>query len=206
MFKKEKFKIDYNPLKKRWEEQKKTLSEEQIQMIEKWPEKGENLKVLKRTRREKHDGDIFLCSLNGTVYYYGKILKANVVNKTDSFMNGGILACIFRDKTTEKNLSKYKGDYANLLMVPFVVTSQYWSMGWFETIGNIPLTKEDKDLDYGFYNRDFIGLQGGFYKETGESLNHIPKYYKYLGITTLIGVYKELRKQSIIDPSLLVED
>ncbi|MBQ7164787.1 MAG: hypothetical protein IJR61_05610, partial [Clostridia bacterium] len=70
------FKIDYNPVLKRWEERKKALPEETRKELEDFSNrsviKGENLTVLKRVRKfELKDGDIFLCSLNGKVYYYG---------------------------------------------------------------------------------------------------------------------------------------
>ena len=47
---------------------------------------------------------------------------------------------------------------------------------------------------------------GGFYKETGEGMDHIPKYMSDLGIETLIGVYRGVKKEVIIDPSLLTMD
>lgn len=201
------FKIDYNPLLKRLEERRKNLTENQIKLIKQVPAKGENLKVLKRARKENHDGDIFVCTLNGIVYYYGKILKAKVVkNDPSSWENGCILVCLFREKTNVRDLRNYKGDYNNILMEPFIVTSQYWSNGWFETIGNEPLTEKDKNLDYGFYSKDFIGSMGGFYRDTGDPLNHFPKHFSGRGVTTLVGVYLELREKSIIDPSLLLPD
>jgi len=204
------FKIDYNPVLKRWEERKKALPEETRKELEDFSNrsviKGENLTVLKRVRKfELKDGDIFLCSLNGKVYYYGKILKAKIDNEQDPWISQGSMVCIFREKTTTKDLSNYKGDYSNPLGL-FIVTRQYWTGGYFETIGNIPLTEEDKNFDYGFYDEDFIGPMGGFYKETGEMLDYMPKYVYIFGISTLIGVYNYLKKEAIIDPSLLTMD
>ena len=178
------------------------LTDEQRYLIGKGPDIGENLKVIKRTRREKNDGDIFLCTLNGIVYYYGKILQAKIEHPSDDWINGCILVCIFLEKTIEKNLSNFKGDYKNLLVCPFIVTSQYWSNGWFETIGNVPLTKEDKELDYGFWDKEIIGPCGSFYKANGEVLDHIPKYFSSYGVKSLNGVYKQLRTEAIINPSL----
>ena len=138
------FKIDYNPVLKRWEERKKALPEKTRKELEDFSNrsviKGENLTVLKRVRKfELKDGDIFLCSLNGKVYYYGKIYKAKIYNEKDPWVSECSMVCIFREKTTTKDLSNYKGDYSNLLGM-FMVTRQYWTGGYFETIGNIPLT------------------------------------------------------------------
>ena len=202
--------IDYNPLLKRREEKNKALSEKTIKQIDDFYdrplERGENLTILKRVRKfELKDGDIFLCSLNGKVYYYGKIYKAKIYNEKDPWVSECSMVCIFREKTTTKDLSNYKGDYSNPLGL-FIVTRQYWTGGYFETIGNIPLTEEDRNLDYGFYDEDFIGPMGGFYKETGEMLDYMPKYVYIFGISTLIGVYNYLKKEAIIDPSLLTMD
>lgn len=200
------FKLDYNPVKKRWDEKFKRLTGEQRALIESGPNVGENLKIIKRTRREKHDGDIFLCTLNGTVYYYGKILQANIEHPLDNWINGCVLICIFLEKTIEKNLKNFKGNYENLLVSPFIVTSQYWSNGWFETIGNVPLTKEDKELDYGFWDKEFIGPYGSFYKANGEVLDHMPKYFDSYGVTSLNGIYMELRAEAIINPSIMLTE
>ena len=196
-------KLDYNPIKKQWDERMDRLSAGKRELIEQGPCMGENLKVIKRTRREKKDGAIFLCTVNGTVYYYGKILQAKIEHKTDNWINGSILVCIFREKTTEKNLKNFRGNYSDLLVPPSIVTSQYWSSGWFETIGNVPLTKQDKNLDYGFWDKDLIGPCGGFYKADGMPMEHIPKYFKSYGVTTLSGIYRSIRIETIIDPSLL---
>ena len=202
--------IDYNPLLKRREEKNKALSEKTIKQIDDFYdrplERGENLTILKRVRKfELKDGDIFLCSLNGKVYYYGKIYKAKIYNEKDPWVSECSMVCIFREKTTTKDLSNYKGDYSNPLGL-FIVTRQYWTGGYFETIGNIPLTEEDRNLDYGFYKSELIGCKGCFCKETGEILDHIPKYFDGMGVTTLIGVYRALKREAIIDPSLLTMD
>ena len=203
-------KIDYNPLRKQWNERMEKLPDDVREAVQAFcnqgPAKGENFKVIKRTRRQPNDGDIFVCTINGTVYYYGKILKACIVNPSDEWINGCILACLFRDKTTVKNLDNYKGSYDNLLLTPFIVTKQYWTGGWFETIGNVPLDERDFSLDYGFYEAYGFGPMGGFYKETGEGMDHIPKYMSSLGIETLIGVYRGVKREVIIDPSLLTMD
>ena len=72
------FKIDYNPVYKRFCERNAMLSEEKVMLIQKGLAKGENFRVIKKTRREKKVGDVFICTVNGVVYYYGKILQANI--------------------------------------------------------------------------------------------------------------------------------
>lgn len=200
------FKINYNPILERWNSRIANISIEKKKLIEKNIDLNENLKVIKRTRRTRRDGDIFICSLNDFVYYYGKVLRANILNPSNNWINGCSLICIFREKTKEKNLGNYKGNCNNLLCVPNIVTSQYWSNGWFETIGNIPLTDEETRLDYGFYRKDFIGKNGSFFKENGEMMDHIPKFFDSYGVTSLNGIYMDIRVETIIDPSLLKMD
>lgn len=86
---------------------------------------------------------------------------------------------------------------------PAIITSQYWSMGWFETIGNVPLTEEDRNLDCGYFKSDFRGSSGSFYTVEGKMPDHFPKYFSIYGITTLSGIYDDFRIESIIDPSML---
>ena len=206
------YQINFNPVRKRWEERMKNLPAETRKAIESGHDGG-NLKVLKRTRGKKKDGDIFICTLNGSVYYYGKILQAKIENNPDRWYNECLLICVFREKTREKNLKNFKGDYNDLLVGPCAVTSQYWSMGFFETIGNAPLTEEERDLDYGFWTGEglwTIGARGEkvclvppntFTKADGSLIDRYPKYIGY-GITTLSGIFSEIRTETLIDPSL----
>ncbi|MFU2163810.1 Imm26 family immunity protein [Streptococcus pluranimalium] len=41
-------------------------------------------------------------------------------------------------------------DYDNLLIPPVIVSDDYWKKGYFYTISNIPLTEEEKSIDFGF--------------------------------------------------------
>lgn len=207
------FQIDYNPIKKRRDERYKNLSEEQLLLKKEMYEKGGNLQVLKRTRREKKDGDVFVCSLNGKVYYYGRILQAKIEGNPVSWFNQCLLVIIYREKTAEKNLNNFRGDHNNLLVEPSAITSQYWSMGMFETIGNIPLTEEERNLDYGFWTTNGYGIivdsknvqlvpPRAFTKADGTLLDHLPKHIGY-GITTTIGIHRDIAVEAIIDPTLL---
>ena len=202
------FKVDYNPAAKRWQERIDALPPEKRRMVEEFiaspMKKEDQFLEIKRTRRAKKIGDVFVCTLNGIVYYYGKILQANIVNKDDPWINGCLQVSLFKEKTLEKTLDNFKGDYNNLIgEAPAIITSQYWSMGWFETIGNVPLTEEDRNLDCGYFKSDSRGLSGSFYTVEGKMLDHFPKYFSIYGITTLSGIYDDFRIESIIDPSML---
>lgn len=70
----------------------------------------------------------------------------------------------------------------------------------------VPLDERDFSLDYGFYGEDTFGPMGGFYKETGEGMDHIPVYMNHRGIKTPIGVYWDVKEEVIIDRSLSAHD
>ena len=66
------YKLDYNPVSKRWQDRMDGLPEEIKRQID-TPIGKENLKVLRRIRKiDVKEGDIFVCSMNGNVFYYGK--------------------------------------------------------------------------------------------------------------------------------------
>ena len=162
------------------------------------------LKVIKKSRSIPKVGDIFLVSPREGIYFYGKVLVANIVRKVpDSFVEGKHVVFIFKGITHEKNIDKYKPDYSNLLIPPAIVGDAYWKKGYFHTIANIPLTEEEKKLDFGFYS---IHCKGNFFcKETGELLDKEPKILGIHGITTISGIGLEIERELIINPSLLEE-
>ena len=162
------------------------------------------LKVIKKSRSIPKVGDVFLVSPREGIYFYGKVLVSNIVRKVpDSFVEGKHVVFIFKGNTHEKNIDKYMPDYSNLLIPPAIVGDGYWKKGYFHTIANIPLTEEEKKLDFGFYS---IHFKGNFFcKETGELLDKEPKLLGMHGITTISGIGLEIEEELIINPSLLEE-
>jgi len=199
------FKLDYNILSKNWKEKVKNLTQEQLDSIEA-PVGKENLIRLKKSKELIKTGDIFVLSYKEGLYFYGKVLEANVKHETNSLINGSHVVFIFRNKSHEKNLNDFKADYNNLLCGPEILTSGYWENGWFETIGNIPLTKEEKKLDYGFFSMETFDRWGTFKKSNGDILKHIPNLCSYYAVSVYAGIYMSIRIESIIDSTLLEEN
>lgn len=163
------------------------------------------LKVIKKSRSIPKVGDVFLVSPREGIYFYGKVLVSNIVRKVpDSFVEGKHVVFIFKGNTHGKNIDKYMPDYSNLLIPPAIVGDEYWKKGYFHTIANIPLTEEEKKLDFGFYKLHFKG--NFFCKETGELLDKEPKILGMHGITTISGIGLEIEEELIINPSLLEEN
>ncbi|NQR01074.1 hypothetical protein HO839_10430 [Streptococcus suis] len=160
------------------------------------------LKVIEKSNLKPAVGDIFVLSSREGIYFYGKVIVANIVRKVpDTFVEGKHVVFIFKGNTQETNLDKYIPDYDNLLIPPAIVSDDYWKKGYFYTIANIPLTEEEKNLDFGFYKIHF--KNNFFCKETGEVLEQEPKILGGHGITTITGIATEVERELIIDPTLL---
>lgn len=193
-----------NILSREWErkyEEQDERGKEQIDMLRKSKPKDYQLKVIKRKRIKPESGDVFLLSPREDIYFYGKVLKANIdhIKGSNSFMHGGNVVFIFKCKNNKISMDGYKPNYDDLLIRPAVVPDTYWSQGYFYTIDNIALDEFEKQLDYGFYKMDM----DEYFTATGELLEKQPKYFGGHGITTITGIAYKISFELIINPSLL---
>ena len=83
-------------------------------------------------------------------------------------------------------------DYDNLLIPPVIVSDDYWKKGYFYTISNIPLTEEEKSIDFGFYKIHF--KTNFFCKENVEILEKEPKLLGIHGLTTITGIATDVER------------
>ena len=200
------FYVDYNPVKERNLKRREKYPKELVDKLDYVLEKGENLQVIKRRRNvEVNTGDVFVLTFDGTFYFYGKVLLANIdhINKSN-WINGCHVIFVFKNKTLNKTLDDFKPDYDNLFADgPKIVTTGYWKQGRFETIGNIPLTEEEKNLDYGFC--DSIDFDPGFkmINADGTDMDHMPKYFNGYGVLVYTGIYSYIKNAAILEPSIL---
>ena len=131
------FKIDRNILGERHDALYNLASKEMKELYDA-PLGNNNLLVLKRSKKEIKEGDIFLVSIEPGVYFYGKVFEAKIVNKESDWVNGNYLIFIFKCKTHNKDLNDYKPNYDEIITGPRIVTDYYWKKGWFETIDDVP--------------------------------------------------------------------
>jgi hypothetical protein len=197
-------KINDNPISTSW---KKRLSEqsEEIQMrikaLDNMSPKDYQLRVIKKVKNSPKEGDVFLISPREGVYFYGRVLKSDINHiANDIFIHGKFVIVIFKCKTKTIDISKYSPDYDELLIGPQIVDATYWTKGLFFTITNLPMEKHEKELDYGFYS---IG-KGKYFKEDGHELQHQPLLLGIYGIATITGIARNVEKELIIEPELLV--
>ena len=196
---------DGNPVLENYRKIKSGLTLEQKTAIDAlYEEKAPGFIVLKRTRREKRVGDVFVCSVQEGVYYYGKILNNCIEADGSGFYDGNILVVLYRGCTKRKTMDDFVGDINNIMFAPKIVFPQSWSNGYFETIGNVPLTDEEKTFDYGFWKEKGISGKGYFVKENGSIMEHMPKCFSIYSITTYFGFSRLIKEAIIIDPSLAI--
>ena len=200
-----KLKKELNPLAKEWEERIANLPEDKKKALEElnnmnWKEY--QLKVIKRKKPQIKDGDIFVLSPKEGVYFYGRVLQSNIDHITkDDFIQGKHVVFIFKSKTREISMDNLKIDYNELLIIPKIVDISYWNKGYFFNIGNIKLSQEEKELDYGFV--DLGVFSDKFVKANGEEINYQPKILGIHGISTMTGVASTIQSELIINPELL---
>lgn len=203
-------KLDYNPCAKKHLEWLSKFSPEQQQRIKDLGEGNTEIPKLiklKRNRKpvEVHLGDVFLVSNKQGLYFYGKVIRrTNSKSPAFSWSKESFVAFIFKCTTVEKNLNSYLPNYDDCVCGPDIFDVSYWEKGYFEIIGNVPLTKEEKKMDIGFFdnNRKWGKV---FIDSQGKILSHFPQYFGSSGFTTVVGVSLNLSVAYITNPSLLNE-
>ncbi len=195
-----------NPIASEWKKRYSELTEEvknEIEALEKLKPKEYQLRVIKKTKPELQEGDVFVLSPRENIYFYGKILRTNINHiERDTFVHGKNVVFIFNNKTTKPTIDDFEPDYSNLLIRPCIVDVSYWNKGLFFNVGKTEITDFEKELDYGFYK---IGMNSNWYcKEDGTVLNDIPDIVGMFGVATMNGISSQIEKEIIINPNLLI--
>ncbi|MFC1946271.1 immunity 26/phosphotriesterase HocA family protein, partial [Chloroflexota bacterium] len=106
--------------------------------------------VIKKSYKEPETGDVFALQPKEGVYYYGKVIRSKVESKNIMF-KGWYLVFIFNIKTNQIQ-ADVNINNVPLLIRPMVVNKRPWTMGYFKTINNTPITDYDCSIDYGFWD------------------------------------------------------
>ena len=198
---------DYDtPLAKKYKERYNQQTTEIKEKLDTFRNGDYQLKVIKKTSKPKIEmGDVFLLSPREGLYFYGRVLKTKIKTiNNDTFTEGKQTIFIFKHKTKTITMDNFAPDYDNLLIAPSIVDMSYWKKGYFYTIGNIPLTEEEYNLNYGFYKLGIPGIRDGWFcTEEGEELENEPKIMGMYGIATVTGIAAKVETELIIDQSLL---
>jgi len=97
------------------------------------------MRVLNKSRRRLHPGDVFTFQMPDDLFRYGRVIT------TDAFI-GGFPNCVLiylyaessRDKSDIPRLQKN-----DLLIAPLGTNRLAWIRGYFEFVANVPLTADD---------------------------------------------------------------
>lgn len=148
---------------------------------------------MKKTRKKPKTGDVFIVQPIEGVYYYGKVIEES---HDCSFQigSGWPLIYLYEEHSNELIMPE---TLSNILVAPLITNYRPWSMGYLYTIGNIPVTKKEMELDCGFEDcllTDF-NYSNCFYRNVkGEKINHKPKYTTIFGLSSFSGINYELCK------------
>ncbi len=195
-------KINYNPCTQRrqfWINQLPQKAQDRLKEITEGVWCVPKLIKLKKNRQpvEVKVGDIFLVSNREGLYFYGKVLqKTDPKCKPNQWIDNTYVAVIFNCTTQDKTLDNFSPNYKSFTAYPRLYEVGFWKKGYFEIIGNIPLTKEEKNMDIGFF--DGNSKEGGvFINLEGKIMSHIPQYFSPFAWRTIMGVELSLEEMLI---------
>ncbi len=130
---------------------------------------------MKPSRLKPNEGDIFVIQPKEGFYYYGKVIRTNILNK-DPMINGWNVIYIYNKLSKEVVLPDIL-DPQQLLIPPQIVNNQGWLKGYFMTVGSSQITKNDI-IDYGFWDV----FRKRFVNEEGTLLGYEPKIWADYGL------------------------
>lgn len=148
---------------------------------------------IKRSNKKPKAGDVFVVQPIDGVYYYGKVIYEKTYSIYEMF-NDFPLIYIY-DHTTNKLCMPQKLD--KILIAPLLTNYTPQSRGYFYTIGNIPVTDAEKQLDCGFKAYTILDSKHEypFYRDIhGERIDYIPKYNAPFGLNSYKGINYEICK------------
>ncbi len=201
-----------NPCRSRFVDRYNSLSEDtqrQIDNIDKLPKAELYLKPIKKQRNPNiHEGTIFAIKLPEEVFFFGKVicLKPELPNICKGFFS------VFFFRRGSRDLGHYPLELTkdNILIGPMILGDGFWRNGTCYTVDLHPLTKYEKEIDYGFYKPSYkpsvsgkLICQGKIIDVKGNVLQKEPSFLHHCAYTTIHGIESAFRKEIIINPSLI---
>lgn len=124
---------------------------------------------IKPSRNKPKQGDVFIIQPIEDVFFFGLVVKSKM-EINDPIMNGGHLIFIYNFPSKSREIPERLFSF-DLLIAPQIVNNQGWLKGYFNTIKNFSIIKEDTEKDYGFW--DIVTKQ--YVDELGKPLPSTPK-------------------------------
>jgi len=164
------------------------------------PDTFRELRQMTKSKKRPQDGDVFVIQPEEHTYYFGKVIIGNIQSKNIDYQ-GMVLVYIYEGSSTTKEIPSRLSE-RELLLPPKVVNQQGWSKGYFETVGNIAVTEQEKNIDFGFFssNEPFSSYHEipeqlkVYYDVYGEVLLNVPKHVSFNGLVSYGYIGREIRK------------
>lgn len=125
-----------------------------------------NMQVLKRSRKEPQEGDIFVYKMKGQPYRYGRVIRMHT--KIGGFTD--VILLYFYRAFSDEKISIPKLDKHKLLLAPLGTNRRPWTMGYFETVEHRPLAMDDILSTHCFKDDTYIKCK--YRDEYGQELEH----------------------------------
>ncbi len=166
--------------------------------------KKNGLNLVEKSKKNLNDGDVFIVQPLKDVYFYGKVLRANVdhFDKLSKCNNKSVVV-IFNIRYNKSDNENLNFNYENILVEPCFVEDFVWKADLFRVLYNKELTGEEKRLDYGFYNNFLIREGGNLVDFKGERLLKKPKFISYNRVYTANDIARLLYIKFTINPEIL---
>ena len=187
-------KLNYNIVSENYHKRLNSLSSEKKKKYEEiLKSNGKiNLYKLGKSNEIPQVGDIFALSCKEGEYYLGKVLESFEMWETNVQV-----ILIYSQVLKDLNVDFEKFDFNNMLLTPEIVFDGYWKKGLFKNIINIPLTPDDKNLDYGFFRMHPLNEYGYFVDSKAKELDHIPQFYKIYGVSNIYAIYQFIQIEKL---------
>lgn len=140
-----------------------------------------------KSRKYPEEGDIFLVQPLSNVYYYGKVIQTHIKSR-DSCVKGMNLVFIY-DKCSVDQSIPDDLSHSGFLISPTIINKLPWSRGYFETIGNVPVTELEKNMSYGFWSF----LKKMFVDVEGIPLGYKPQYWSDYGLASYAVIGEKIQ-------------
>lgn len=145
---------------------------------------------MKKSNKKPQEGDVFVLQPIKDMFYYGKVIQTNL-RSVDSFINGMTLIYIYMYCSINKEMPN---DLENeeLLIPPVIVNHQPWRKGYFETIGNVGVSENEKNIDFSFWDicrEKYVDINGQVIMLDSE-----PKYRSIYGLGSYGIVGKDVQR------------
>ncbi|MCD8500415.1 MAG: immunity 26/phosphotriesterase HocA family protein [Bacillaceae bacterium] len=138
-------------------------------------------------RNKRQEGEVFIVEPMKDTFLFGKVIRTNIPTNEPT-MSGGHLVYIYQETSNPMEIPN-DFDPTTLLMPPQIVDNQAWEKGYFQSVGIQQVTKDERDVNYGFW--DVVTKK--FVNEEGTELNQTPKVYDDYGLTSYGSIKEELR-------------